>query len=442
MSQLSLFKNFTKAVTATVITITTFSIGLTLGSVNPLNVQAISPLSAYEQRKADIKSKQEEIDKQLKDVNVDFEGATSRKSSLSAERKAKEEEVNKIKNAIEIIDLVSKKIQEQIDQYNKELKVLEGTQAEIYNELWIDSRIPFLAKVLNRSIIESFEAGKKLKNLEEEATKITEEIRLKNQQLQDQLEEQKKLKSQWQGAQAIVDTKVSGLNYLIEQVQNDESKYTQLMKTLDDQKKAGDAELERAGIDYKKQAEEITKKNQEAQKAGLYQPNNLIPNNNRPGYIGCGFEANNLNAPNGFFGPVVSNGTYNQSFHCGHDGMDIGGAIGTPLYALADGIVIQANRSPSWNYGAGNYIVIEMTVPSGQKVLSNFLHMQSPTAFGLGSFVKKGQEVGRIGMTGNTTGPHVHFMLIEGNSGGNFFCSYSGGAKCYNPARYLNNVIG
>ena len=105
MSQLSLFKNFTKAVTAIVITITTFSIGLTLGSVNPLNVQAISPLSAYEQRKADIKSKQEEIDKQLKDVNVDFEGATSRKSSLSAERKAKEEEVNKIKNAIDFFFL-------------------------------------------------------------------------------------------------------------------------------------------------------------------------------------------------------------------------------------------------------------------------------------------------------------------------------------------------
>ena len=213
------------------------------------------------------------------------------------------------------------------------------------------------------------------------------------------------------------------------------------MKSLDEQKKAGDAELEKAGIDFKKQAEEITQKNQAAQKAGLYQPNNLVPNNNKPGYIGCSFEANNLNVPNGYFGPVVSNGTYNQSFHCGHDGMDVGGAIGTPLYAIADGIVAQANRSPSWNYGAGNYIVIEMTVPSGQKVYSNFLHMQTPTNFGVGSFVKKGQEVGRIGMTGNTTGPHVHFMLIESNNG-QFFCSYGGGARCYNPARFINNVIG
>ncbi|MBC7406240.1 MAG: peptidoglycan DD-metalloendopeptidase family protein [Candidatus Parcubacteria bacterium] len=435
MPQMSLFKKFIHITMAIILTCST--INLSLSPLQSITVTAQSPLSTFEQRKTDIKAKQAEIDQQLKDVNVDFESTTNRKSTLAAERKAREEEVNKIKTSIEIIDVLSKKIQGQIEEYKKELQGLENTQAEIYNELWIDSRIPFLAKLLNRNIIESFEAGKKLKNLEDEASKITEEIRSKNQQLEEQLAEQIKLKSQWQAAQAIVDTKVFGLNNLIEQVQNDESKYAQLMKALTDQKKARDIELEKAGIDYKKLEEEITTKNQEAQKAGLYQPNNLVPNNNKPGYIGCWNEANNLNVPRGFFGPIVSKGTYNQPFHCGHDGLDIGGNWGEPLFALADGIVVQTG----YDYAAGNHIVIEMTLPSGQKVYSHYLHMLTPSLVRSGDFVRKGQPVGKLGSTGNSSGRHVHLMLID-TSSGNYFCSYGGNAKCYNPARFIDNVIG
>ena len=441
MPQMSLFKKLTQTTAAMILII--LSAYSSLLNFHPVTVTAQSALSTYEQRKVDIKANQAKIDEQLKSVNVDFENTSSRKSTLSAERKAKEDEVNKIKNSIDIIDLVSKKIQEQIEEYKKELKTLEGTQAEIYNELWIDSRIPFLAKLLNRNIIESFEAGKKLKNLEDEASKITEEIRVKSSQLEDQLEEQKKLKSQSQAVQTLVDTKVSGLNFLIEQVQGDESKYTQLMKSLDDQKKAADAELEKAGIDYKKQAEEITKNNLDAQKSLLYQPSNLSANNNKPGYLGCWNEANGLNVESNFFGPVVARGTANRGFFCGygfkgHDGLDIGGDWDEPLLAIADGIVLQTG----YDGMAGYHIVIEISLPSGQKVYSHYLHMSSPSNVSPGAYVKKGQPVGKMGSTGNSSGRHVHVMLIEANNTHQYFCSMGGSAKCYNPARYIDNPIG
>ena len=132
MPQTSLFKKFTHITMAIILTCST--INLSLSPLQSITVTAQSPLSTFEQRKTDIKAKQAEIDQQLKDVNVDFESTTNRKSTLAAERKAREEEVNKIKTSIEIIDVLSKKIQGQIEEYKKELQGLENTQAEIYNE--------------------------------------------------------------------------------------------------------------------------------------------------------------------------------------------------------------------------------------------------------------------------------------------------------------------
>jgi biotin carboxyl carrier protein len=88
-----------------------------------------------------------------------------------------------------------------------------------------------------------------------------------------------------------------------------------------------------------------------------------------------------------------------------HSGMDIAtGASGTPFVAPADGVVILAAETPFSL--EGNLLMID----HGNGLNSAFLHC-SELLVKAGDHVKQGQVVGRIGMTGRATGPHLHWSL-------------------------------
>ena len=96
-------------------------------------------------------------------------------------------------------------------------------------------------------------------------------------------------------------------------------------------------------------------------------------------------------------------GTYNF-----HTGLDIDPAYGTPIYSVADGIVsLVENPGPT----CGVAVFIEHNV-DGTKFTSVYCHMElgSPTVTA-GQTVKKGDFVGNIGLTGITTGPHLHLEI-------------------------------
>ncbi len=83
-----------------------------------------------------------------------------------------------------------------------------------------------------------------------------------------------------------------------------------------------------------------------------------------------------------------------------HAGADISAGSGTPIVAVADGVVISA----SGGGGYGNYTVIS----HGGNVTSSYAH-QSRMAVSAGQSVKRGQVIGYVGSTGLSTGPHLHF---------------------------------
>ena len=88
-----------------------------------------------------------------------------------------------------------------------------------------------------------------------------------------------------------------------------------------------------------------------------------------------------------------------------HSGLDIAtGASGTPFVAPADGVVILAAQSPFTL--EGNLLMID----HGMGLNSAFLHA-SQLLVREGESVKQGQVIGRIGMTGRATGPHLHWSL-------------------------------
>ena len=79
---------------------------------------------------------------------------------------------------------------------------------------------------------------------------------------------------------------------------------------------------------------------------------------------------------------------------------------GSPFRAAQGGEVIIAYNDGNWNYGFGNYCVID----HGDGTQTLYAHAQRLTV-SKGDVVQKGETIGYIGDTGNTTGPHLHFEV-------------------------------
>ncbi len=106
-------------------------------------------------------------------------------------------------------------------------------------------------------------------------------------------------------------------------------------------------------------------------------------------------------------GGYVSCGWYGYSGHRAVDFSYRSGAYGKPIYASAGGTVIQA----SWSGGYGKMIKIQHS----NGVVTCYAHM-SAFNVSVGQRVSQGQQIGQIGSTGNSTGPHLHFEVrVNGN---------------------------
>lgn len=101
----------------------------------------------------------------------------------------------------------------------------------------------------------------------------------------------------------------------------------------------------------------------------------------------------------------ISGGVKTQGIH-GYNAVDLAAPVGTPIMAAASGTVMTAKADGGWNGGYGNYVIIKHS--NGVQTLSS--HFGS-VIVGVGQQVVQGQILGYIGMTGKTTGPHVHFEV-------------------------------
>ncbi|MEG0296509.1 MAG: peptidoglycan DD-metalloendopeptidase family protein [Clostridium sp.] len=106
--------------------------------------------------------------------------------------------------------------------------------------------------------------------------------------------------------------------------------------------------------------------------------------------------------------PITGNKTF-------HKGVDFGNSRGTPIKASKGGTVSHSG----WISGYGNTIIINHG--DGQQTL--YAHADS-LSVSVGQSVSQGQEVAKVGSTGNSTGPHLHFEIrING--------------ECVDPMKYL-----
>lgn len=105
-----------------------------------------------------------------------------------------------------------------------------------------------------------------------------------------------------------------------------------------------------------------------------------------------------------------------QRFHIGHPGMDITAALGSKIYPLKAGKVVLLSYS-RWDYGRS------IIVDHGNGLKTRYAHMGKV-------YVQEGEDltienvIGEVGLTGRTTGPHLHIEVYKND-------------RPVNPAAYL-----
>jgi len=85
-----------------------------------------------------------------------------------------------------------------------------------------------------------------------------------------------------------------------------------------------------------------------------------------------------------------------------HEGMDVSNRIGTPVVATADGIV--SDNEDDWAHGK------TVALSHGFGMTTRYSHL-SKVVCKVGQRVKRGEKIAEIGMTGKTTGPHLHYEV-------------------------------
>jgi len=114
-----------------------------------------------------------------------------------------------------------------------------------------------------------------------------------------------------------------------------------------------------------------------------------------------------------YFGRRIDPFTGRPSFH---PGIDFAGKLGSPVLAVASGVVVFAGR----DHGYGNLVQID----HGNGYATRYGHCEK-ILVKVGDKIKKNQEIALMGSTGRSTGPHVHFEVLRHG-------------KIVNPARYVH----
>lgn len=195
----------------------------------------------------------------------------------------------------------------------------------------------------------------------------------------------KKKQKEYNSTVSQLENQYDEVDDYVKELDKSSAAYESYIKKLEKEKKAADAEIDRILKEYYQNQPTGGNAN------GSYDTSSswAWPLGSASCYISSHY---------GYRNPSISGWGF-------HGGTDIagGGIHGKPVYATKAGKVITAVTS---NSGYGIYVLID----HGNGYSSLYAHM-SARYVNTGDTVKKGQMIGRVGSTGNSTGPHLHFEI-------------------------------
>ncbi|KAB7666056.1 murein hydrolase activator EnvC family protein [Bacillus sp. B1-b2] len=403
---------------------------------------ANSSLSELSKEKSEIENKQNDVQSQITDssnqlddihtqqasVETQLEKLNTSISSTQVKITEKNEQISTTKAEVEKLEKQIAEVTKRIEVRNELLKerarsyqetggvinyldVLMGSQS--FSD-FID-RVGAVATIVeaDQGIIKEQEADKKLLEQSQQ------ELKTKLSSLENMLADLEKMKVSLDNQKKEKDELMAQLNEQEDHVHAEMLSLEEEEQLLADQKvameKAIQLEKDRQAELAKQAAEEARKKAEaEAAAAAAKKSSNTSSSSSN---------SSSSNTENVVSSPSVSAGNFTKPAAAGyvssglgqrwgtfHAGVDIAASGTVPIYAAADGVVIRSYTSSSY----GEAVFVSHYI-NGQTYTTVYAHMRSGSrSVQSGEVVRKGQQIGLMGNTGDSQGQHLHFELHKG----------------------------
>ena len=347
---------------------------------------------------------------ELQDAKDKEQQLEQQKDQLAAEKENLSQKIKKLTSSMKEAEAALEAKQEEIEAVEQELIMAKLDESE--QEKSMRLRMKYMYENGNINVFQIFMEADTIVDFITRAEYVTQ---MSNYDREKLIEFQNSIRKV-EETELQLQTEYEEVRALQELLGNQREEAEQLLQ--DKSTELADVQSDLADIrEQIRKAEEEERKKQEAAEAEKAEQNkpqtSTKPNN------GGNSSSGNTSKPvvngNGYFTHPCPGMSYQSSYYGEirqgigdtrpHKGHDYAASEGTPIYAAAAGEVLIAGYS----YSAGYWVVIN----HGNGLTSKYMHMYQKPMVSAGQSVVKGQQIGGVGTTGQSTGNHLHFQVEE-----------------------------
>ncbi len=358
----------------------------------------------------------EEAEKEQKQAEEDKKAAEAEQENLEAEKAeaetAKQELADELSEILSQMDELQEKIsakEAEIDEITEELVQAQVKENDQYEAMKL--RIKFMYENGDEQLLQILFEAEDMSDFLNKAEYISTVSDYDREQLEEYekvveqvQEEQDKLQAEYDELEDLQNQLIDQQNQLEILISDRENEISSLEGDIQASQEQID-ELTQAAEDAARKKEEAEESKREAQA----QVNAAAASSGSSGSAGSSVSSSKgyfTNPCPGYtrissgFGPRSAPTAGASTYH---KGIDMAASMGTPIYAGESGTVTSASYSGS----GGNMIVIN----HGNGMQTYYMHC-SKMYVSAGQKVSRGENIGAVGSTGNSTGPHLHFQVM------------------------------
>lgn len=388
-------------------------IGLKLISIILVGIFLLQGNIVLAESTTDLKNQQSENNKKINEAKEQLDEIKEEKSETMKQVQDLTTKISQYQTQIEELDVEISDLNTKISEAENNLKKAQEDYEK--QEELLQARLVATYEAGETSYLDFILSSASITDLISNYYLVT-EVATSDAELLDQIEQKKKdietaketlenskkqlttSKANKQSAATQLESSKKEKNTYVAKLTEDEKKTQSELEQLQSDNDRIQKELKAAEERYRKQLEELKKKQEEAKKSNSSSTSTSTSSSSQT-YNSGGSGV--LQAP-------VKSGTITATMYYSsgkyHGALDYGVPVGTTVYAAADGVVI-SRGSLSGSYG--NYLVIQHT--NGLRTW--YAHGNGVFYVSVGDTVSKGQAIMQSGNSGNSSGPHLHFEV-------------------------------
>ena len=364
-----------------------------------------SDVDALKEKLEDQAAEKEKLQNELDSIDTEKATVKEQIEALDAQINSTEEQIGLQNDLIDSLEEMiaqkeeelaeaQKKEEEQYEKFKTRVRVMYEQGETSYLEVLLsaDDLSDFLSKYEIVSQIAEYD-----KNLFEELKALKEEIAQTKSELEEDRQQAENVRKELEVSKSELDTQLANRSQAMKELESAAEEVKASFAEIEAEEDAINAQIDKIVKEMEAEAER-KRQEQAAQGGGSTSTGTTqvggytypLPSGYR--YVTSKFGYRNH--------PVT--GVYKL-----HTGVDISAPNGTAIYAAQSGTVIIAGYSSAW----GNYVVIN----HGGGVTTLYAHM-SKILTTKGATVSAGQQIGKVGSTGYSTGNHLHFEVRQNGS--------------------------